>query len=40
MCHPFILPNNLGAKAYWRQLGWIEREIQLYSFHIGGRLNP
>ncbi len=39
-CHLFILPNNLGAKAYWRRLGWIERETQLYSCHIGGRLNP
>ncbi len=39
-CHLFILPDNLDAKAYWRRLGWIERETQLYSYHIGGRLNP
>ena len=39
-CHLFILPDNLGAKAFWCRLGWIERETELYSFHIGGRLNP
>ena len=39
-CHLFILPDNLGAKAFWRRLGWIERETELYSCHIGGRLNP
>ncbi len=39
-CHLFILPDNLEAKAFWRRLGWIERETELHSFHIGGRLNP
>ncbi len=39
-CHLFILPDNLDAKAFWCRLGWIERETELYSFHIGGRLNP
>ena len=39
-CHLFILTDNLDAKAFWCRLGWIERETELYSFHIGGRLNP
>ncbi len=39
-CHLFILPDNLEAKAFWRRLGWIERETELYSCHIGGRHNP